>query len=404
MKHALTKFLKAWLPTIALACAPAARGGDSIPSGLPDAPAWRIGVELSPDAVLHTNPFLRGDNAAGKAIDTRMGADLRADFRFSPTTRPGLLYKGAYQGVGLGINTFLHEKLTGTPASLYVYQGAPIATISSRLWLGYEWQFGVAMGWRHDHPESEEYNAALSTSVTACMGIALKLHYKVTPQWELSLAATAHHYSNGNTSIPNGGVNTAGASIGIAYTLNHHTAHSPASIDEADIKREADRHEWLYDITLYGAWRKRIVTIGDPAERTLCPGRFGVAGAIFSPLYKLNRYVAVGPAVQLRWDESAGITPYWISGSYDDYIRFYRPPFGKQLSAGLSAHAELTMPIFSINAGLGYDILCPVGDKRFFQTLTLKTFVTRHIYINTGYRLGNFKDPQNLMLGLGVRL
>ena len=62
------------------------------------------------------------------------------------------------------------------------------------------------------------------------------------------------------------------------------------------------------------------------------------------------------------------------------------------------------MPIFCINAGLGYNILSPKGDKRFYQSLTLKTFITRSVFINVGYRLGNFKDPQNLMLGAGVRL
>ena len=61
------------------------------------------------------------------------------------------------------------------------------------------------------------------------------------------------------------------------------------------------------------------------------------------------------------------------------------------------------MPIFSLNAGLGYDIISPEGEQRFYQSLTLKTFVYRGFYINTGYRLGKFKDPQNLMLGLGIR-
>ncbi len=71
---------------------------------------------------------------------------------------------------------------------------------------------------------------------------------------------------------------------------------------------------------------------------------------------------------------------------------------------GLAAQAELTMPIFSINAGLGFDIISPKGDKRFYQSLTLKTFVYRNVYLNVGYRLGNFNEPQNLMLGVGVRL
>ncbi len=97
-------------------------------------------------------------------------------------------------------------------------------------------------------------------------------------------------------------------------------------------------------------------------------------------------------------------SPYWVEGSYDENIKFERPPFGKQISLGVSGHAELTMPIFSVNAGLGVEIINPKGDKRFYQSLTLKTFLTKNIYLNVGYRLGKFKDPQNLMLGVGVRL
>ena len=70
----------------------------------------------------------------------------------------------------------------------------------------------------------------------------------------------------------------------------------------------------------------------------------------------------------------------------------------------MSAHAELTMPIFSVNAGVGYDFVCPQGNQRFYQSLSLKTFVSRRLFLNVGYRLGNFKYPQNLMLGIGVRL
>ncbi len=405
MKYASTRLSKVLLPCALLLCtALLAAAGDSIAAAASRAPEWHIGLDVSAAGVPHSCPFLRGDNTAGRAISAGLSTDLRASFRFNPSTRRGILFPRAYQGIGLGVNSFFAGSLLGTPVSAYVYQGAPLATLSERLWLGYEWQFGAAFGWRHSDYEFFEYNTAVSTSVTACMGIALKLHYSLSPRWQLSLAATARHYSNGNTSIPNGGVNTLGASVGIAYVLNPTRESAPPTPATEAIEREADRHRWQYDITLYGAWRKRIVTIGVPPERELCPGRFGVLGVVFSPLRRLNRMFSVGPAVQLRWDESAGITPYWISGSYDENMKFERPPLGKQLSAGISAHAELNMPIFTINAGLGYDIICPHGDRRFFQSLTLKTFVTDKIYINTGYRLGNFKDPQNLMLGLGLRL
>ena len=79
------------------------------------------------------------------------------------------------------------------------------------------------------------------------------------------------------------------------------------------------------------------------------------------------------------------------------------PPFAKQLAVGVSAHAELTAPLFAINVGMGYNLMNPEGEKRFYQLLALKTFVTRRAYLYTGYRLGSFKDPQNLMLGLGYQ-
>ena len=236
---------------------------------------------------------------------------------------------------------------------------------------------------------------------TAHMGVAFKLNYNISPRWMVSLGFIGNHYSNGNTSLPNGGVNSLGGIIGIAYTINPLDESLPV---DTELEREANRHRWSYDIVAYGAWRRRIVVIGDPAEPELCPGKFGILGLQFAPLFHLNRWVGIGPSLDIQWDESAGIEPYWVSGSHDENLLFERPPFGKQVSAGLSAHAELTMPIFAINAGLGYDILCPHGNKRFYQSLTLKTFVTSKLFLNVGYRLGNFSSPQNLMLGVGVRL
>lgn len=103
----------------------------------------------------------------------------------------------------------------------------------------------------------------------------------------------------------------------------------------------------------------------------------------------------------MQWDASGGLPSYWVE---DSDMRFWRPPFNKQVSAGFSAHAELTMPIFTVNAGFGYDLICPEGNRRFYQSLTLETFLMRHFFLNVGYRRGVFKEPQNLMAGLGVRL
>lgn len=374
---------------------------DSIPtSDFAKAPVWRIGTEVSACWVPPTNGFLEGDNSSGKDINTSLSGDLRAAFTYNPATRTGILYHDVYQGVGVGVRTFFACKDLGTPVSAYVFQGAPITHFTGRLCLGYEWRFGAAFGWKHYDAENAPTNAVIGTSTTAHMALALKLNYRISDRWHLSVGLTASHFSNGNTAYPNSGVNTLGATIGMSYILN---PQGPAQQAPAWLLQEADRPHWFMDIMTFGAWRKRIVKDSDGFP-TLCPGRFGVVGLQVAPMRQFNRYLAAGMALDAQWDESAGLAPYRVDGSSGDDIKFFRPPFGKQLNIGLSAHAELIMPIFTVNVGIGYDIVSPKGEDAFYQMLTLKTFVTKRLYINTGYRLSSFKNPQNLMLGLGFRL
>ena len=401
MKSVLSRSRRIAAIVIAVAASHIMAVADTIPSGFSKMPEWRIGAEVMPSWVPQTNSYLKGFNPLDKKISRSIAGAMRAEFSFSPDTREGMLYKGLYQGIGVCVNSYSAGGLLGTPVSAYVYQGAPIVTLGDNLWLGYEWQFGAAMGWRHYDALNDATNAAVSTSVTAHMGLALKLHYKLSGRWRMSAGIVANHYSNGNTSFPNAGVNSLGAAIGVAYVINQ--AESAVAVSR-EIELEADRHRWFYDIMVYGATRKRIVNVGNPPELQLCPGSFAVAGLQFAPLYRLDRMVSIGPALDFQWDESSGLEHYWVEDTYGEDIRFIRPPFGKQISVGISAHAELTMPIFAVNAGLGYDVVNPNGNKRFYQSLTLKTFLSRNLFLNIGYRLGDFNEPQNLMLGVGVRL
>lgn len=377
---------------------------DSIqmPSGNFKGLEWRIGAEVSPAYVFPTNAYLKGSNEYGDKIKAAFSAGIRADFSFNECSKWGILYNGAYHGLGIDWSVFTPSGLLGNPASVFIYQGAPVIRFNKRLSLDYEWKFGAAIGWSYIYDkDGNDYNSAISTAATARMSIAAKIRYRLSRDWSISAGIEGTHFSNGNTSYPNAGVNTLSLAIGFAYTIPSHNSKEPDPLLSARLSEEADRGKWLFDFMAYGAWRKRGINItGQPQ---ILPGNFGVYGAEFSFLRKVNRYLTFGPAIDFMHDESAGLKDYWADGTYGDQIKFYRPPYDKQMSLGASIHAELTMPIFTINAGIGYDFLKPQGEERFFQTLSLKTFVTKNLYINTGYRLGNFKDPQNLMLGLGIR-
>ena len=134
----------------------------------------------------------------------------------------------------------------------------------------------------------------------------------------------------------------------------------------------------------------------------IAPGSFAVAGVNFAAMYDLNRYFRGGLSLDMQYDESANLDRHHADGSYGDHVKFYRQPFADCFAAGLSLRAELTLPIFSINVGLGRNIIANGPDTRiFYQTLALKAHVWRNAFIQVGYQLSEFHLPNNLMFGLG---
>lgn len=144
-----------------------------------------------------------------------------------------------------------------------------------------------------------------------------------------------------------------------------------------------------------------MIMLHDSPE--LLPGRFGIAGINFSPMYNFNRFFRAGMSVDIQYDESSDLASYWVDGTYGDDIKFRRPPFFHQVSAGLSLRGELVMPIFSINAGVGYNILGNPDTRNLYQVLALKIHMTRSLFLHIGYQLNKFENPNNLMIGIGYR-
>ncbi|MBR1720404.1 MAG: acyloxyacyl hydrolase, partial [Phocaeicola sp.] len=84
--------------------------------------------------------------------------------------------------------------------------------------------------------------------------------------------------------------------------------------------------------------------------------------------------------------------------------QFGYPPFSHKIALGLSGRMEYVMPYFSINLGIGANVLHKGKDlKGLYQVLALKVNMSRDTYLNVGYNLQNFKDPNYLMLGIGYR-
>lgn len=371
---------------------------DTVPGAFTGKLQGRVGMEVFWAKVIPTNDFVRGRTQHSTGVNYGLGGGVHGDFSFNPKSEWGRLYHGLYQGAGVQLERWDNSSVIGNPNSLFVYQGAPIKRFSDRLWLGYEWRFGAAFGWKTHTTELWEAGTypPISTKVTAHMGVALKLTYQPAERWQIHFGVDATHFSNGNTSFPNSGINTIGLSAGFSYLISPQEEYQPT---EAMVK-DADRKRWLWDVMAYGAWRKRGVMVND-VDRLL-DGTYSVFGCQFTALRKFNRYFNAGVKFNMKHDASAGKAEYWGGGEFYEG-RFDKVPFFKQCSLGLGVVAEFEMPVFTVGIGVGEHLLCPKGDGRFYQLFYLKTFITKHIYLNTGYRLSNFKDPQHLMLGAGYR-
>lgn len=378
----------------------AAWGQSAASDTLRGKPVHRIEADFRPSYIFPTHSFFTGNNAGGTPVSVQLAAHLRYSFQFAPGSRYRQLYPHAYQGIGVAYNTFPQTSEMGSPVAVYVFQGSRIARLSSRLSLDYEWNFGASFGWDKFNPETNPYNDVVGSAVNAYISAGLLLHWQLAPRWTVVAGVDLAHYSNGNSHYPNSGVNTVGGRIGLSHTLGRGEGRVPVK-ERWEVL--AMKHRFSFDVIAYGATRKRGI-IWEDGNGELLPGSFGVAGFNLNPMYIVNKYFRAGMSVDGQYDESANLKEYLVGGTGGSEMKFYRPPFHERISVGLSLRAELNMPVFSVNVGVGQNLYYKGEDtKGFYQVLALKTFVTRHCFLHVGYQLSNFKDPNNLMLGLGYR-
>lgn len=362
-----------------------------------------FGVDLRGGYAFSSSGLSSDDLASDADIyHTATSFHAKYAFSFGDSTRLGRLYPGAYQGVGLGVNTFFASNNTISPVSLYLFQGAPIYHFSSRLSLGYEWNFGASFGWKKsDDTFGYNTNLIVGSKVNAVINLGLMLDYRLTRQFTLRGGVEGTHYSNGNTSLPNPGVNALGLRLGVVYTPNGESFAKKEKTAQNE-NYDASVRGLDYDFLLYGAWRKAMIENGN--EKNAIPGHFGVAGVSIAPMWQFNRYFRAGVSADVQYDESSNLQKYQVDGTAFENVKFYRQPFKECLMGGLSARAELVMPVFSVNVGFGRNILAVSDNRYFYQTVNLKVQLPSDFWLNVGYRLHDFHSPDNLIFGVGYTL
>lgn len=353
------------------------------------------GAELMavPAYIFPTHAFLKGHNATGKPIRSAFSAHVRYAFRYPGNTAVGKFYGCPAQGVGAGLLRFGERRQVGSPFVFYLYQEAQLARLSTRLTARYEWNLGMSFGWHPYDSDANPYNRTIGSRVNASLGASLYLDYALTKHIALRSGILLNHYSNGNTAMPNAGLNTIGLRMGVVYRQSS-GMEKEAGPFAAGVVCPSFRPYVNYDVTVFGAWRRKNFYRG--GEGFASPCKYGVSGIQFAPMYNVSRRVRLGLSLDGVYDVSANLRT--------DSDTPERGSVSDRFALGLSGRAEFVMPFFIIGAGYGRHVLYGSSDVRgWYQVLTLKAAVTYNAYLHVGYNLKDLKEPNYLMLGVGYR-
>lgn len=344
-------------------------------------PEHIIGLDIRPSYLFPTHEFFKGNSNTGKKNNHSFAGHIKYGFKFSPDSELGRLYPHAIQGIGIGYNTFFNTEEIGNPIALYVFQTSRIATVTPRLSFDYEWNFGASFGWKKFDEKNNPNNMVVGSKINAYINLGFLLNWQLTANTNLKAGIDVTHYSNGNTSYPNAGVNTIGASIGITRSFGGGNNGQDKLCKQ--FTPIFDRYI-TYDLIVYGATRKKGV-FPENHDPILVPGSFGIIGLNFNPLYNISRYFRAGLSLDMQYDESANIGQHIANDdipSTPEDLKFFRPLFREQFSTGISVRAEIVMPVFSINLGIGKNFICKGSDTNsFYQTFVLKTNIMTKILL-----------------------
>lgn len=356
--------------------------------------------EGRPEYIFQTSSFLQGDNPEGKLIKGASSFHLKYFFRYRQGSAAERAYGDVYQGVGFGYYTFGEPRLLGNPVAFYLFQGARIARLSPWLSFYYEWNLGLSTGWKTYDSYDNPYNKMMGSRVNAYINAEFYLRWKLSPALSLTTGLTVSHFSNGNTTIPNAGLNTIGGNFGLECNFYRQEDLKPLKTMGVSAYQPF-RPYVSYDFVFFGSWHSQGIKTADGLSAS--PESYPVFGFNFAPMYNVNHRLRLGVSLDGTFDGGANLyTEYDVYGQIDK-SQILRPALGDQFALGLSGRVEYVMPFFTVGIGMGANVIGKGDLNMFYQLFTLKIAVSRAAFLHVGYNLREFHEPNFLMLGVGFR-
>jgi hypothetical protein len=314
-------------------------------------------------------------------------------------------YGMPYYGVGVGFYGFGNPQI-GNPISIYLLQGATINTPSRRYTVKYEWNLGTSFNWKKYNPVTNPDNVYVGAPMNIYFAANFFHIYELSKEIDLSAGITFNHVSNGATRMPNSGVNSLAASVGLTYHFNRDRIISEYNPSLHPPVYEEMR--LISDFSFHSTVRQRKYS---PEKTGLSSKyidkKFMVAGASYSLLHMPDYKYRYGGSLDLIYDESAGFTAKKIGENPDgsDMAEFCEGNVIGRFALGLSGRGEIVMPRYSVSGQLGYDIIKgKKQDHRLYQVLSVRIPLWNNIYGSFILRVQKLSKAQYMFLGIGYMM
>lgn len=359
-----------------------------------------IGLNTMGGIVLATNDYIKEGKTTSFVANS-----LKYGIYSTGENWQDMAYGMPYYGIGIYNVNFFNKKGLGHPLSVFLFQGADLATFSNKWSLKYELNLGLSFNWKYYDAFDNPDNIAIGSSSNAHLGANVYLNGKLSPYWNLHLGFGLTHFSNGAMQLPNKGLNMASPFIELVYNLNSEPTRG-GDRKSASFPKQETRID--HDILVTTTTRQiRLDTLGTGLPTRLLDKNFRVLGVSYATMFVHNYKYKWGPSVEFVYDESSGVN-VWREEHPEDGQFYDRIKLGKshdRFSLGISAKGEITLPYMTYFANFGVNLLHGNDyDYRVYQILGVKAYLKDDFFATFGIRAGKFSKAQYLFWSIGYTI
>lgn len=363
-------------------------------------------------SIKHSGPnfFLRVDLESGSVIPSSdlpefvtnaIGGNIEAGWQATGSNKFDPILGYPTFGFGFLSYSFPQTDSLGKPNALYMFLNAPIHRWN-KFSLNYILRLGMSYNWEPNDPVANPFHAALGSYRNLYISAGIEGQYLIGEQLSASLGVKFAHFSNGQSSLPNAGMNLLTPHLGLKYDFNGGVRPTYKKYP----KPEFTEKTMEYYATLGTGIRQIFFTPEDSVVATRIPKQ-GESYPVFN--------LSMGAQYQFGWAGKFGggvDLIYW--GAYNPAIELgpggviqaVKYPFNEYLQLGVFVSYEFVLNNVSIIAQPGYRIIRKDYEGKptdFYQHLGLKYHV-HDLIIGVGIRAINFGIAEYIEWSIGYRI